>query len=116
MVFQTLTMPGDEVVSPPQNFSIDERELMLQPGWPKMAFIENELAGDPTNWWAANHACVDAMLRSAGLRTIARPGHEMYVCAPSPVPKERGVDPEEFRAATGPSVTTVRRRPSGAMR
>jgi tRNA (mo5U34)-methyltransferase len=47
-----------------------------------MAFIEHALAEDPTNWWAPNHACVEAMVRSAGFRICARPGHEIYVCEP----------------------------------
>jgi tRNA (mo5U34)-methyltransferase len=49
-----------------------------------MAFIERELADDPTNWWAPNHACVEAMVRSAGFRISARPGHEIYLAEPDP--------------------------------
>jgi tRNA (mo5U34)-methyltransferase len=48
-----------------------------------MAFIEHMLASDPTNWWAPNHACVEAMLRSAGLEPFERPGHELYLCRPT---------------------------------
>jgi formate/nitrite transporter FocA (FNT family) len=47
-----------------------------------MAFIEHRLAGDPTNWWAPNHAGVLAMLRSAGLEVTDTPGHEIYICRP----------------------------------
>jgi tRNA (mo5U34)-methyltransferase len=83
MVFQTLTVPGDEVVVPPDDLEMERRERFNEPGWPRMAFIENSLAGDPTNWWAANHAGVEAMLRSAGLEVAARPGHEIYLCRPS---------------------------------
>ena len=79
MVFQTLTMPGDEVCREVGDRGIHEREAMRQPGWPKMAFIENQLAGDPTNWWAPNHACVEAMLRSAGMAP-KRIAHETYLC------------------------------------
>jgi tRNA (mo5U34)-methyltransferase len=82
MVFQTLTTPGEEVCEDTLDGEIDDREKFLEPGWPKMAFIEHCLAGDPTNWWLANHACVQAMLRSAGLRVTDRPGHEIYICAP----------------------------------
>ncbi|HVM35644.1 MAG TPA: TIGR04290 family methyltransferase [Actinomycetota bacterium] len=82
LVFQTLTMPGEEEVEPPEDLGIDERDRMLHPGWPKMAFIERNLAGDPTNWWAPNHAAIEAMLRSAGMRVVERPGHEIYICAP----------------------------------
>lgn len=84
MVFQTLTMPGDDVHTEVADMQIEDRDLLNDPGWPKMAFIEHRFAGDPTNWWAPNHAAVEAMLRSCGLRTIARPGHEIYLCRPEP--------------------------------
>ncbi len=82
MVFQTMTMPGEEVWGTPVNFEFKERNLMRQPGWPKMAFIEHQFAGDPTNWWAPNHAGVEALARSAGLRVTTRPAHEIYLCEP----------------------------------
>ena len=82
LVFQTLTLPGDEEVEPPEDLPLDERQALDAPGWPKMAFIERSLAGDPTNWWAPNHACVEAMLRSAGMAVVDRPGHEIYLCRP----------------------------------
>ena len=101
LVFQTLTMPGDEVVEPPDDLPLDERERMLERGWPKAAFIERRLADDPTNWWAANHACVEAMLRSCGFRVLARPGHELYVCEPAPDAAARRAEfHDELRAAT----------------
>lgn len=103
LVFQTLTMPGEEVAEAPQDFAIEQRDVMRQPGWPKMAFIENELAGDWTNWWAPNHAGVEAMMRTAGLRVTARVAHEIYLCEPAgdSVQAERTFDVEELRAATG---------------
>lgn len=48
MVFQTLTMPGEEVLFE-KNIEVTQRNLMLKPGWPKLAFIESRLAGDATN-------------------------------------------------------------------
>ena len=83
LVLQTLTLPGDERLEAPPDLPIDERERMRAPGWPAMAFIENELAGDPTNWWAPDAACVEAMLRSAGMRVVATPSHEFWVCEPA---------------------------------
>lgn len=84
MIFQTLTMPGQEAMETPRDMAIEERKRMLKPGWPRMAFIEKRVAGDPTNWWAPNHACCEAMLRSSGMRVVGRPGHEIYVCEPEP--------------------------------
>ncbi|MGZ5774572.1 MAG: TIGR04290 family methyltransferase [Ramlibacter sp.] len=89
MMFQTLTMPGDEVYPDTQDHPLDEREPLLDPGWPKMAFIEHRFAGDPSNWWVANHAGVEAMLRAAGLRVLTRPAGEMYLCEPDPASDAR---------------------------
>lgn len=103
MVFQTLTMPGAEVYPDTHGLGLNDREPLLDPGWPKMAFLEHRFAGDPTNWWAANHAGVEAMLRSAGLRVTTRPGHEIYLAEPDPehpscvATWDRG----EFLSATG---------------
>jgi len=100
LVLQTLTMPGDQKLRPPPNLSIERRERLLDPGWPKLAFIEHRLAGDPTNWWAANESCVEAMLRSCGLEVVERPGYQLWVCRP------RGLPPAvraELAAASGRS-------------
>ena len=80
LVLQTLTMPGEESLGTPEDIEIGERKRMLEPGWPRAAFIEHRLAGDPTNWWAADHACVEAMARSAGLRIADHPAHEVWIC------------------------------------
>jgi tRNA (mo5U34)-methyltransferase len=103
MVFQTLTMPGDEVCKQSlSNDDIEDRQLMLDAGWPKMAFIEHSFFNDPTNWWAPNHAGVEAMLRSAGLRVTQRPGHEIYVCeAAHGTGAVLPWQTAEFHAATG---------------
>jgi tRNA (mo5U34)-methyltransferase len=82
LVFQTLMLPGDEVFEDTEDRDILDREDVARPGWPKMAFIEHQFAGDPTNWWMANHAGVEAMLRSTGLRVVANPAHELYLCEP----------------------------------
>ncbi len=79
LVFQTLTMPGEEVFVPKPDMGLMERKQMLKRGWPQMAFIENKLAGDPTNWWAPNHSCILAMLRTCGLKVVANPAHEIYI-------------------------------------
>jgi tRNA (mo5U34)-methyltransferase len=81
LFFQTLTMPQQGRVTSPQNVSIEDRDLLLRPAWPKMAFIENALEGDPTNWWVPNHAAVQAMLRSCGWRSIESIGEEIYYCS-----------------------------------
>jgi len=80
LILQTLTMPGSPPADQPADIGIDERDRLAGPGWPRAAFIEHRLAGDPTNWWAPDDACVRAMARSADLRVLDSPGHEIYVC------------------------------------
>lgn len=101
MIFQTLTMPGREEADPPADLDIHDRDAMLDPGWPKMAFIEHCLAGDPTNWWAPSHACVEAMLRSSGLSVLDRPGHEIWLCTPGEPREELTWIRREARIASG---------------
>ncbi|MBV9866238.1 MAG: TIGR04290 family methyltransferase [Abitibacteriaceae bacterium] len=90
MVFQTMTLPGEEVYATSDLALTDaanglnNREEMHERGWPKMAFIEDTFGSDCTNWWVANHAGIEAMLRSSGLRVLGYPGHEMYLCEPDP--------------------------------
>jgi tRNA (mo5U34)-methyltransferase len=84
LVLQTLTMPGAEPEEPPPDIPFEQRERLAAAGWPRMAFVEKRLAGDPTNWWIPDEACVEAMVRTAGLEVTARPGHELWVCRPRP--------------------------------
>ena len=102
LVFQTLTMPGEAEMYK-EDFSFDQRNLMLKKGWPTMAFIENKMAGDPTNWWAANHSCIVAMLRTCGLKVTAMPGHEIYIAKPdaSLTNVSREWNSSEYLSATG---------------
>lgn len=103
LVFQTLTMPGERVAQTPLDSEINDRGAMAKEGWPKMAFIEHRLAGDPTNWWAANHAAVLALLRSTGFRVTAQPAHELYLAVPdaSRFEEARRELAPELHAATG---------------
>lgn len=84
MVFQTLTVPGMEVYHDTEDHPMFGRDVLLNPGWPSMAFIERRFDGDPTNWWVPNHAGVEAMLRSSGMSPRANLGHELYLCEPLP--------------------------------
>lgn len=99
LVFQSMTAPGMEVVEPPPDLPLGERERLVEPGWPKLHFLEKRVSGDPTNWWAPNHAAALALLRAAGMRVVSRPLHETYVCEPDPAAGLR--DEEQYRAALG---------------
>jgi tRNA (mo5U34)-methyltransferase len=85
--------------------SIGERGRLLEPGWPRAAFIEHRLADDPTNWWAPDDACVRAMVRSAGMRVADAPGHEIYVC-------ERDPENDHARELRQAELRSVLRRPA----
>lgn len=101
--FQSMTLPGAEVFANTNGRQFDERELLRDAGWPKMAFIEGRFADDPTNWWVPNHACIEAMLRTCGVEVISRPGHEIYICRPSPATQgcAQGWNRGEYEAAVG---------------
>jgi tRNA (mo5U34)-methyltransferase len=59
-------------------------------GYPKLHFIEHRYAKDPTNWWAPNRACVEAMLRSSGFVIAAHPEDEVYLCRKGTRPQAEG--------------------------
>lgn len=105
MVFQTLSLPEAPEIAIPDDQDFDNRELLHDPGWPKMAFVEKSLAGDPTNWWVPNTAGVEAMLRSSGMELIGRPAKETFLCQPrnGDASKSRSWDQEELRSAAGGS-------------
>lgn len=102
LVFQTLTLPEEERVDAPADVEFREREKLLAPGWPKMAFVERWFAGDPTNWWVPNPAGAEALLRSSGMRIQSHPAPELWLCHPdrgtSPVPDH---DVAELGATAG---------------
>ncbi len=84
MVFQTLTMPGELPTEEVYDSHIHDRENLLKPEWPKMAFIEHSFAGDPTNWWLANESGMRAMLRSTGFSVSDKPLDETLICIKDP--------------------------------
>lgn len=79
MVFQTLALPGKEEMEIPDDVEFHKREIMKNSAWPSMSFIENKLAGDPTNWWAINHQGILSLLKSCGFKITAMPEDETYL-------------------------------------
>ncbi|MEK0084080.1 TIGR04290 family methyltransferase [Benzoatithermus flavus] len=80
LVFQSLQRGSTEVELVAEDYPFFDTAMFDRPGYPKMHFIEHRYAGDPTNWWAPNRACVEAMLRSAGFEILCRPEDEVFVC------------------------------------
>jgi len=81
-VFQSMMLPVEYVLPRYDHLGLNDRHVLLNPGWPQMAFIEGSFHGDPTNWWVPNRAAVEAMLRSTGLRIISRVEEEIFLCEP----------------------------------
>lgn len=80
LMFQMMGFPDAPALEPPADFPLDGRDRLREPGWPRLAFVEHRLAADPTNWWLANDACAQAMLRSAGFRPLSSPEDETWWC------------------------------------
>ncbi len=103
LAFQTLTMPGPEQGPDIEDLPFARRSELAGEAWPRMAFVERSMAGDPTNWWAPSPSCVEALLRTRALRVVARPGVEIWLCEPDSAGEaRRGLEFEaEFHAALG---------------
>ena len=86
LVFQSMQRGSTEVDPLQENYTFWQTEHFDRPGYPKMHFIEHRYAKDPTNWWAPNRACMEAMLRSAGFTIIAHPEKEVYICRRTELP------------------------------
>jgi tRNA (mo5U34)-methyltransferase len=80
LLFQTLQRGSEEVEPLREDYGFFDPAPFDAPGYPKMHFIEHRYSGDPTNWWAPNAACSQAMLRSAGFAIDAVPEPEVYLC------------------------------------
>ncbi|MGH9528189.1 MAG: TIGR04290 family methyltransferase [Terriglobales bacterium] len=81
LVFQTMVRGEPPLEPPAADYDFWDPRPFHQPDFPRMCFIEQSFAGDPTNWWIPNAAAVAGMLRSAGLTTVAQPEPEIWICA-----------------------------------
>jgi tRNA (mo5U34)-methyltransferase len=80
LAFQSMQRGTQKVLSLREDYDFWETDLFAEEGFPTMYFIENRYAGDETNWWIPNRACVEAMLRSAGFAIVAHPEEEVFIC------------------------------------
>jgi tRNA (mo5U34)-methyltransferase len=103
LVFQTMTLVDGDPPLILEDLSMEDRAILSAPGWPRMAFVERKLQGDPTNWWVPNTAAVMAMLRSCGMRVTAQPGEGIFICEPSGETSSETpeLDAAQYRAALG---------------
>lgn len=86
LLFQSMLRGADEVQPVAQDYDFSERAHFDAPGYPKLHFVEQRYAGDPTNWWVPNKSCVEALLRAAGFAILDNPEHEVYLCRVAPYP------------------------------
>ncbi|MGX9425497.1 MULTISPECIES: TIGR04290 family methyltransferase [Bradyrhizobium] len=90
MLFQSM-LRGDNRIDPvDKNYDFWTADQFDRSGYPKLHFIENNYADDPTNWWVPNRACVEAMLRSAGFVIVDHPEDEVYFCRRATRPQDEG--------------------------
>jgi len=80
LLFQSMLRGAETVDRLEMDYDFWTTAQFDNPGYPKLHFIEHKYAGDHTNWWAPNRACVEAMLRSAGFAICAHPEDEVYLC------------------------------------
>jgi tRNA (mo5U34)-methyltransferase len=80
LVFQSMQRGSTEIEAVADDYSFWETDLFERDGFPRLYFIEQSYAGDPTNWWIPNRACSEAMLRSAGFKIEANPEEEVFIC------------------------------------
>jgi tRNA (mo5U34)-methyltransferase len=101
LVFQSMQRGSDAAPEIAENYPFSETDLFERPGFPRMCFIENRYADDPTNWWVPNRAAVEAMLRSSGFDIIDHPEQEVFICRRGEIPdgEARAVYPAQGRDA-----------------
>jgi tRNA (mo5U34)-methyltransferase len=80
LVFQSMQRGSDQVVPVAPDYPFEETAIFNQPAFPRLHFLEQAYASDPTNWWVPNRACSEALLRSAGFEIIGHPEEEVFIC------------------------------------
>jgi tRNA (mo5U34)-methyltransferase len=88
LVFQTMIRGSEETREWEKNYQFWDKKMFDDARFPCMYFIEHRYANDPTNWWIPNRAAAEAMLRSAGMKIVAHPEAETWVCVPESVSRD----------------------------
>lgn len=79
MLFQCLQRGDERIPDLAENYDFSEWAMFDRPDYPKLFFIEERYASDPTNWFIPNTAAMEAMLRSSGFEITAHPEREVYL-------------------------------------
>jgi len=80
LLFQSMLRGSAQALNLNEDYPFSETGIFELPGVPRLHFIRDCYAGDPTNWWIPNRACVEAMLQSAGFELLDHPEEEVYLC------------------------------------
>jgi tRNA (mo5U34)-methyltransferase len=99
LVFHSLLRGNNEVDRLESDYPFTETAVFNQDGYPKLHFVEDRYAHDPTNWWIPNLACAEAMLRSSGFAILDHPELEVFVCKRVEMPERSRLASEELLGA-----------------
>lgn len=99
VVVQSLLRGSSRIEPVGADYDFFETTPFDRAGYPRMHFVEHRYAGDCTNWWIPNRACMAAMLRSAGFDIVAEPETEVFVCRRREVPYEPWQGPRAVHPA-----------------
>ena len=80
MLFQCLQRGDERTPELSENYDFAEWAIFDRPDFPKLFFVEQRYAGDPTNWFIPNKAGMEALLRSAGFEIEDNPEREVFLC------------------------------------
>jgi len=80
LVAQSLLRGSKESANVPPDFPFWEQDVFAEDEFPRLYFVEQRFADDPTNWWIPNRAGFEAMLRSAGFEIFDHPEDEVFIC------------------------------------
>lgn len=88
LLFQTMIRGSEQGRVWEEDYHFWDKKIFEDQDFPRMFFIEQSYAGDPTNWWIPNCAAAEAILRSSGLEVVAHPESETWLCAPRRVMRD----------------------------
>jgi tRNA (mo5U34)-methyltransferase len=80
LLFQSMLRGPSQALAVAPDYPFAETAIFDEPGYPRLHFVEQRYAGDPTNWWIPNRAAAEAMLRSAGFAILEQPEEEVFLC------------------------------------
>ncbi|GAA4011621.1 TIGR04290 family methyltransferase [Sphingomonas swuensis] len=94
LLFQSLQAGSKGMYRPDPDYDFfDGLGEFDRPEWPRMHFIEQRYAGDPTNWWVPNEAASAGMLRAAGFDIVEHPDTDVFLCRAAAAPAGAAVYP-----------------------